>query len=152
MKSVRLHLRGCTETQAELPVIDHVFDNLHQFIRFCQTKRFLPEALRFIADDDNACMIVSLLDILAQLVESPIDVLLFAGEKDPTWTSMKPTAVFLEAGRRVGLRIDADRNQESVFAQAIPKGLLHLFEIPVHRWTNARALDEEGVDDHNLVL
>ena len=43
-------------------------------------------------------MIVFGLDILAEFVESPIDVLFFAGEKDPTRAGMKSAAIFLQPG------------------------------------------------------
>src|SRR5688572_18135430 len=135
-----------------LSITNDIFDHLYKLIRFCQAKRFLPETFRFITNDNDVCMTLFGFDILPKFVEGPIDVLFFTGEKDPTRAGMKSAAIFLQPRRRVGLRIDAHRNQESVLPQTIAKGLLYFFEIPIYRRTDAGAGGKEGVDYYNFVL
>jgi hypothetical protein len=88
--------------------------------------------------------------VLAQLIESPIEVLLFAGEKDPTWTCMEAAPVLLKAWGSVHLGVDANRDEESVLTQTIAERLLNLLEIPIHRRTNAGAGGKERVDNHDF--
>src|SRR5690349_16520807 len=73
------------------PIGDYVFDDLDQFIGLRQTKRFLPQTFGFVADDDNVGVIVFGFDVLAQLVKRPVEVLFFAGEKNPAGTGVKTT-------------------------------------------------------------
>src|SRR6185369_303267 len=98
------------------------------------------------ADDENAGVLVFRFDVLAQLVKRPIDVLLLAGEKGPTRTSVKLPAVLFEARRRIRFRIDRDGNEKSVLAETVAKRFLDLFEVAIHRRTNIFASGEEGVD------
>src|SRR6185369_2639967 len=141
-----------TESLGDLPITNHIFDHFDKLIGFCQAKRFLPKTFRFITDNNDVCMIVFGFDVLAELVEGPIDVLFFTGEKDPTRAGMKSAAVFLQPGRRVGLRIDTHRNQERVFPQTIAEGLLHSFEIPADGRTDTGASGKESIDYYDLVL
>src|SRR5678816_595130 len=136
----------------QLSIINHIFDNLYQLIRFCQAKCFLPETFRLITDNNDVCMIVFGFDILPEFVEGPIDVLFFTGEKNPTRAGMKSAAIFLQPGRRVSLRIHTHRNQEGVLPQTIAKGLLHSFETPIYWRTDAGTGGKEGVDYYNFVL
>ena len=46
-------------------VVNDAFDHLHQFGYVRHTERLLPQAGRFVADDENRLVIVFLFDVLA---------------------------------------------------------------------------------------
>src|SRR5215510_952057 len=133
-------------------IVNYVFYNPYQLFRFCKAEGFFPESLWFVADDQDTGVVVFCLDILAQLVERPVDVLFLAGQKQPAGTRMKAAAILLESCRRVCFGIDADRNEKRVLAQTIAKRFLDLFEIAIERRTDTRAGGEERVDDHHFVF
>ena len=136
----------------KLPIVNDVFNYFDQLISLGEAERFLPKTFRFVADDDDCRVIVFSLDVLAQLVECPVDVLFFARKKKPTGPCVKPLAVFFQSSRRVFFRIDADRHQERILTQAIAERILHLLKIAIHRRTNAGTRSEERVDYNHLVL
>src|SRR5689334_18298435 len=135
-----------------LPIGDYVFEDPDQLIGLCQSECFLPESLWLVADNDDARMVVFSFDVLAQLVEGPIDVLLLTSQKHPAGTSVEPAAIFLEPRRRIVFRIDCDRNEKHILPKAIAECLLHPFEIAVHWRADVCTRREEGVDNHYLVF
>ena len=49
----------------QLPIVNHVVNYPYQFVRVGEAEGFFPEALRFIANDDDGCVVVFGLDVLA---------------------------------------------------------------------------------------
>ena len=97
-------------------------------------------------------MILFVVHVLAKFVQHPIYVPFFASEKVPAGPGVKFLCIFFQAGRRVDLRVNADRNDVNILANMIAQGLLQFLKIAIHRQTASLASCEERVDDHHLVL
>src|SRR5262245_15920900 len=118
-----------------LPIGDNVFEDPDQLLRLREAIRFLPKSFRLVADYKDTRVIVFGLDVLAQLVERPVDVLLFTGQEEPTRMSVKAAAIFLQTCRRISFRIYRNRNEKHILPQSIAERVLHLLEVAIHRRT-----------------
>ena len=97
-------------------------------------------------------MVVFVLDVLAQFVERPIEIFFFTGQKNPAWAGVKLLCVVFEPRGCVNARIDSDRDEEDVAANAVAQDFLNFLHVAVHRRADRSAGGEEGVYDDRLPL
>src|SRR5262245_31908495 len=133
-------------------IVNDAFNNLNKLSDARHPERFLPQSGRLITDNEDRRMIIFLLDVLAQFVECPIEVLLLAGQKNPTRTSVKLLRVFLHSRGRVSLRVDCHRYEKDVAADAVAESFLNLLHVAIHWWTHRSATGEKGVDHDSLAF
>src|SRR5215213_1321729 len=100
-------------------IVNYAFDDLNKLSHIRHAKRYLPQSGWLVANNENRLVIVFLLDVLAQLVECPIEVLFLSGQKNPARAGVKLLRVFFHSRRRVGLRVDRHRDEEDVAADAV---------------------------------
>src|SRR5215210_1442968 len=131
-------------------VLDDALDDRDQGLRLGETEGLLPEAAALVADDEEVLVGLRRLDVVAELAQGRVDVLLGAGEEVPARTRLEAGRVLLELGGRVVHRVDADREEVDVLAEAVAEPVLDLREVGAHDRAGAGAAREHEVDDHDL--
>src|SRR6202035_113830 len=117
-----------------------------------QADDLLPQAGRLVAHDQDVGVVVLALDVLAEAVERPVDVLFLAGQEEPAGPRLYPRGVLPELLGGVGLRVDGEREEIDVLAQAVAQPRLQAGELLRHQRADAVAGGVEGVDDDDLAL
>ena len=108
-------------------IVNYIFNDPNQFFGFREAHCLFPESLGLVANDEDARVAVFRFDVLISC-KAPNQHSLFARQEYPTWTSVKSAAIFFESRRRIGFRIDTDRNEECVFFKPLAKRILDLFQ------------------------
>src|SRR5712691_9637986 len=115
-----------------------------------------PLARRILADHQRRLVPVAVRGIgqrsQPELLADELDVLVLAGEEQPTRPGVELRCVRLEHLGRVVLRIDADRIEEDVLADAVAEDPLHLRELRRLERAAGAAVRVDEVDDDCLVL
>src|SRR6185369_14033900 len=133
-------------------IVDHAVDNLHEVFALGESKRFLPQTCRFVADDEDVEVRLLCVDELPQLLESKLDAFFIARQKVPAGFRLQLLRIRFEPGWRVDSLVDADRNDACVFAQPVAECFRHALKVAHHRQTASLTSREERINDDSLSL
>src|SRR6185295_7445465 len=126
-------------------------DDREHLRRLGDAESFLPKAGLVVADQEERRMAFPVFGVEAELAQGELPVLLRAGQEVPAGLGVETAGEVLHLGRRV-LRIDREREEMDVFAEAVARPVLDSLERSGHRRTGARALGEHGADDDDFAV